>query len=219
MGLQRGHITVAEVEVSGIRSLARADLTLLLEKRPQVQLQSIRDSHHRIARAVAAGLSNIDVAAICGISANRVAVLKSDPAFVELTAHYRATVTADWVQSADSFMEVATANMLKAEVMLSDKLDDAIDKNEMLPTRDLIAISSDRADRFGYGKTQKNLNINVDFAANLERARQRASRARDVTPSPSLAPQIEAPHSRPQSVSASAPAQTLAPRPPSFRRV
>jgi len=196
MGLQRGHISAAKVEITDIRSLERSDLSLLLEKRPKVQIQSLRDSHHRVARAVASGLSNIDVAAICGISANRVSVLKDDPAFSDLVAHYRGIVTADWVASADSFMEVATANMLKAEVMLSDKLDDAIAEGKPLPTRDLLAISRDAADRFGYGKMQKNLNVNVDFAAQLEAARRRSSQARVVEAvpmSPQMVPQASPP--------------------------
>lgn len=177
MGLQRGHIVAQQPEVSGIRSLARQDLSLLLEKRPDKPLQSLRDTHHRIARAVAAGLPNDEVAQSCGISYNRVSMLKKDPAFQELVAHYRAIVTVEYVRSVDSFMEVATANMLKAAVMLSDKLDDAMEKGEFLPTRDLIAIHDTGADRFGYGKMQKNLNVNVDFAAQLEAARKRSRTA------------------------------------------
>jgi hypothetical protein len=136
---------------------------------------------------VAAGLSNVDVAAICGITANRVAVLKADPAFTELCAHYRGIVTADYVQSADSYLEVLLANKLKAEVMLGDKLDAAIDGDEVLPTRDLMAISRDAADRTGHGKVQTNMNVNVDFAAKLEAARKRSSQAR--VSSPGLAPE------------------------------
>jgi len=62
--------------------------------------------------------------------------------------------------------------------MISDKIDAAIEADEPLPMRDLIAITSDRADRFGYGKTQRNINLNVDFAAQLEAARKRSSGAR-----------------------------------------
>ena len=84
MVLQRGKLTAATPEVSGIRVLARADLSVLLEKRPKTELKSLTDKHHRIARACAAGLSNVDVAAICGITATRVSMLKQDPAFTEL---------------------------------------------------------------------------------------------------------------------------------------
>lgn len=188
MVLQRGKLDVAVPEITGIRSLARQDLTVLLEKRPQVTLKSVTDKHHRIARAVAAGLSTGDVAAICGITATRVSILKSDPAFIELCAHYRGLVTADYVASTDSYLEVLLANKLKAEVMLGDKLDAAIDGDEFLPTRDLMAISRDAADRTGHGKVQTNMNVNVDFASKLEAARRRSAGARVIEHGPSLAP-------------------------------
>jgi hypothetical protein len=180
--LKSGHLNAAQPEISGIRVLARADLSVLLEKRPQTLLKSLSDGHHRVARAVAAGLSNLDVAAITGRTATRIAMLKQDPAFIELVAHYRGIVTSDYVTSVDSYMEVATSNMLKAETMLGDKLDEAQDSGETLPTRDLIAISRDAADRFGYGKMQKNLNVNVDFASQLEAARKRSSQSRAQPP-------------------------------------
>lgn len=190
---QRGRIATIEPEVSGLRVLARADLSLLLEKRPAVQLQTLRDTHHRVARAVAAGLPNGEIATLCGISYNRVSILKGDPAFMELVAHYRAIVTAEFVRSVDSYMEVATSNMLKAEVMLAEKLDKAIDGDETLPTKDLLAISRDAADRFGYGKMQKNLNVNVDFAAQLEAARKRSRSPAMIEVGSSAQPAPEAP--------------------------
>ena len=206
MSLQRGKLTVATPEVSGIRVLVRADLSVLLEKRPQTQLKSLTDGHHRVARAVAAGLSNVDAAAITGRTANRIAVLKQDPAFAELVAHYRGIVTADYVQSADSYLEVLLANKLKAEVMLGDKLDAAIDGDEVLPTRDLMAISRDAADRTGHGKVQTNMNVNVDFASKLEAARKRSSQAR--VSSPGLAPETGHP-----------PGTVMSLGPTSFRRL
>ena len=209
MTLQRGHTTAAIPEITGIRSLARADLSVLLEKRPKTELKSITDKHHRIARAVAAGLSNIDVAAICGITANRVAILKVDRTFIELSAHYRGIVTADFVAATDSYLEVLLANKLKAEVMLGDKLDAAIDGDEFLPTRDLMAIARDAADRTGHGKVQTNMNVNVDFASKLEAARRRSATARGPT-SPS-APPLAPEHA--------SPAASLTLGPSNFRRV
>ncbi len=206
MTLQPGRLDVATPEISGIRVLTRADLSVLLEKRPPAVLKSITDKHHRVARAVATGLSNVDVAAICGITATRVAMLKADPAFIELCAHYRGLVTADYLRQTDSYLEVLLSNKLKAEVLLGDKLDDAIDGGETLPTRDLMAISRDAADRTGHGKVQTNMNVNVDFAAKLEAARRRSSQARGLAPP--LAPEPSA-----------APGPDLVLGPTSFRRL
>lgn len=214
--LQRGHSSIAPVpEISDIRPISRTDLSHLTEKRQPQALQSLRDNHHRIARAIAGGLSNADVAATCGISISRVSILRADPSFAELISHYRSILTAEWAQ-ADTVIEFMRGNALKAQAMLSDKLDDAAEKNEFLPTRDLVAISELGLDRTGYGKVNKNVNINVDFAARLEAARLRSDRAREVRqieaqPSPPLAPQSRPEHqpNAPHSVVSAAPASPL----------
>jgi hypothetical protein len=137
---------------------------------------------------------------------------------MELVAHYRGLVTAEYIRSIDSFMEVATSNMLKAATLVSDRLDAAMeDGAEALPLTQLMAISDSGADRFGYGKMQKNLNVNVDFAAQLEAARKRSAGARDITPSPTLAPSIGT--SVPQSVPEHAPLPSSAQAPSRFRRL
>lgn len=193
--MQRGKFApVAPVEVSGIRVLERKDLAVLSIARPANVIQNLRDTHHRIARAVASGLSNGDVAATCGISYNRVSILRSDPAFMELVAHYRAVLTAQWAEAADPVTDYLRQNALKAQAMLSDKLDHATEQGEFLPTRDLLGIAELGLDRTGYGKVNKNVNINVDFAAKLEAARQRSDQLRNVRT-------IEAPPTQPQSAS------------------
>jgi DNA-binding CsgD family transcriptional regulator len=189
---------VAPVEVSAIRVLSRADLKVLSIARPINQLQNLRDTHHRIARAVASGLSNGEVAATCGISNNRVSVLRADPAFAELVAHYRAILTAEWAEAADPVADYLRQNALKAQAMLSDKLDHASEQGEFLPTRDLLGIAELGLDRTGYGKVNKNVNINVDFAAKLEQARRRSDELRSVRT-------IEAPPTQPQSVPGESP--------------
>ncbi len=182
MALHRGHIASAPVEVSGLRVLKRDDLAVLTIPRPTTTIANLRDTHHRIARAVAGGLSNGDIAATCGISYNRVSILKSDPAFMELVAHYRAILTAEWAEAADPVTDYLRQNALKAQAMLSDKLDHATEQGEFLPTRDLLGIAELGLDRTGYGKVNKNVNINVDFAAKLEEAKRRSDAAREVRP-------------------------------------
>lgn len=184
MGLQRGHITVKSPEVSDFRSLTRADLALLMEKRPAQTLQTLRDTHHRLARAVAAGLPNTEIAQLCGVSYNRISMLKQDPAFIELVAHYRGLITAEYVRTADPVIDYLANNALKAQAMLSDKLDDFADRGEYLPTRDLLGIAELGLDRTGYGKVNKNLNVNVDFASQLERARKRSRSAQTIDAAP-----------------------------------
>lgn len=180
-------------EIGPIRLLSRSDLAHLTVRREASVVQNLRDNHHRIARAVASGMSTTDVAATCGITINRVSVLKADPAFADLIAHYRAIITTEWAQQ-DTVIEFMRSNALKAQAMISDKLDDAAERNEFLPTRDLLGIAELGLDRTGYGKVNKNVNVNIDFAAKLEAARNRSAQARVINPpieapSPSSSPQ------------------------------
>lgn len=181
-------------EVSDIRVLERADLVVLSQPRPGATIQNLRDSHHRIARAVASGLSNAEVSAATGYSITRINVLRQDPAFKELVAHKRSMIDVEWAEAADPVVELLKSNALKAQAMISDKLDDAMEKGEFLPTRDLLGIGELGLDRTGYGKVNKNVNVNVDFAASLEAARKRSAAVREprtieASRSPPLSPQ------------------------------
>lgn len=163
--------------------MTREDIGLILEKRVGSDGKGItntvarfRDPHHRMARLFASGLRMAEVVERSGYSYARVSTLNGDPAFQNLIAEYREKIDASFVQNQDEFYEQATANMRKAEAMLAEKLEAAEEAGELLPTRDLIAISGDRMDRFGYGKKQTNLNVNADFASLLERAISRSGK-------------------------------------------
>jgi hypothetical protein len=188
LGHGRQHTQIAEV--SNLRSLSRADLVHLTEKRGPLQtIQVLRDTHHRVARAVAAGLPLKEVAELCGRSYAGVRQLTYDPAFKELVAHYRGVVTAEFIAAADPVIDYMRTNALKAQAMLSDKLDKAAEENEFLPTRDLLGIAELGLDRTGYGKVNKNVNVNVDFAASLEAARKRSASVRTIEASSHAGPQ------------------------------
>lgn len=180
MTLKRGKIP-RPFEITGIRELARDDLELLKVKRDPGVVQKLKDPHHNLARLIAAGVRPLAVAAQrAGYSYNRAFILTQDPSFQELIARYRADVHAEFLESVDDFTQLAVGNMLKAERMIAEKLEDA-EEDSSIPMRDLIAIRSDSADRFGYGKKQTNLNVNVDFASQLEAARKRSSRTIETT--------------------------------------
>lgn len=166
--------------VGPIRELTRGDLSVLAIKRQPVHIQTIRDSHHRIARAIASGMRNDEIAATCGISITRVSMLKADPSMQDLIAHYRALITDDWVQTVDPVKDFLKEVTTKSIAMIADKLDTAIEKNETLPSRDLVAFAELGLDRTGYGKERRNFNTNLNFASELERMRKRTSRVNDM---------------------------------------
>lgn len=159
-------------EIASIRPITREDLPRLLGPRDKTAAHPKRlmESHHDVARFLAAGFDNARIAALTGYSANRISVLASAPAMQELVAHYRSKIDEAFIASQDAYFDLATRNMLAAERHIADRIAELDADGEVLPIRDAIAISRDAADRFGYGKKQTNLNVNADFAALLEKA-------------------------------------------------
>lgn len=182
MALHRGKIA-RNPTITAVRALTRDDLMLLNPERKSVMdrngtgvVARLRDPHHRLARLIAAGLRTEELIERTGYSATRIWSIQKDPSFIELVATYRGKVDAAYEREIDEQARAATSNMRKAETMLAIKLEEAEESGELLPTRDLIAITADRMDRFGYGKRQTNMNVNVDFAASLEKARARSAK-------------------------------------------
>ena len=79
----------------------------------------------------------------------------------------------------DQYLDLGMGNMIRAEAMIQDKMDDADEKGEELPLLTLNRLSQDRADRFGYPKTSQ-VEHKHDFAALLDRAIERSGKAREV---------------------------------------
>ena len=170
-------------EVVAVRPLVKADLARLHEpRRGTPQIKKLRESHHHLARLFASGLRIKEVAERTGYSYTRVQSIQASPAFKQLVAEYREMVDRTWLEGLDDYYALGTANMVRAELQIADRLGEAEDAGETLPIRDLIAISRDAADRFGYGKRQTNMNVNADFASLLEKAIARSGKTIDEVP-------------------------------------
>lgn len=194
MTLHRGKLA-KHPTILGVRPLTRDDLAILRERRVGSDrsggiVKRLRDPHHRLARLVAAGLSNIEICERTGRSIGSLSLHKSDPAFQELVAKYREKVDAAYERQMDEYAYVAIQNQLAGEYMIAEHIEEAQETGELLPMRTLLALTADRADRFGYGKRQMNVNVNADFAAVLERAVERTTAARTIDSAP-LAPRAQ----------------------------
>lgn len=152
------------------------------------RLARIRDSHRMVARMVALGLKNIDIASRLGYHANTITRLLHDPAFQELVAQYRQGIDETLYAGADEYFDLLRKNSIAAERMLSDRLALAEEDEELLSTRELVSISRDGADRIGYGKRSTQTNINLDFAARLDKA---IARTKSVGQASSASPREE----------------------------
>lgn len=168
-------------EIESIRAIEREDLPRLLGPRDRTAAHPhrLKESHHEVARFIAAGFEYSRIGTLTGYSYNRIHTLADSPAMKELVAHYRAKIDESFIAAQDAYYDLATRNMLAAERHLSDRIAELDEDGELLPVRDAIAISRDAADRFGYGKKQTNLNVNADFAAMLEKAIERSGKTID----------------------------------------
>lgn len=194
MPLHRGKIATPP-DIVSIRPLTREDLVLIDQKRDPLRsggsaVARFRDPHHRIARLFASGLRGTEVQAQTGFSYNRLSALRNDPAFQQLIAVYRNKIDERFAEGQDEFYETATANMRKAERMIAEQLEEADENDVHLPIKTLDAIAAGRMDRFGYGKRETRLNVNMDFAAQLEGAIARSGKAKVIeATAPQLLPQ------------------------------
>lgn len=176
---------------------------------------TIRASHHKLAQMIAGGMKYTEAAKVLGYHPVRIQQLLADPTFQHLIAEYRdldMTETGDYLSTLQS---VVMSNALNAELQIQQKLSEAEAEGETLPTRDLISISRDGADRLGFGKRSVQTNVNLDFASMLDKAIKRSSGAKTILgesvevqvpsplvqgPQPSLpSPSIEPPDDLPPS--------------------
>lgn len=169
------------------------------------QLDHYRERHHAVARLVAIGATHDHIRRQTGCTFKRISILLNDPSFKELVALYAADVEKIWNRNVDQYLDLGMGNMIRAEAMIQDKLDDADEKGEELPLLTLNRLSQDRADRFGYPKTSQ-VEHKHDFAALLDRAIERSGKAKDVKVIESTAVEVS------EGVSSS---RTLAPSLPS----
>lgn len=160
-----------------VRDLTQADLAMLETERgvqPR-ELTRLRERHHALARALASGLSEGEAAAVTGYDLSRISVLKGDPAFKELLAFYRENVNASYAE-----MHELLAGMSKdAALILRERLED---EPEDFGHGQLLEIAKMGADRTGHGpsSTSTQVNVHVDMAERLERARERVAKAKTI---------------------------------------
>lgn len=161
--------TYSQAKIVSVRPLTEADLEHL--RRPSIpaeRIKNLRDSHHNIARLIASGLNQNEIAMRCGCSIGTISRFKRDPAGADLIAHYRSLKTTDWLADQDSITRLSNSAIGKIVRQYNDHLDESDASGELIPIRTLVAMGSDLMDRFGYGKKSAQLNINVGLAARLE---------------------------------------------------
>lgn len=166
----------ADPEILEVRPLATSDLASLRTRVARDPIKRIRDRHHHIAWLLALGKTHWEIAAECRISPSRISLYLRDPAFMEIVELKRREVQ----ESRREVVDALTAKSTEAMHLAEDEVIRRVkDDPSSIHIRDLNRITTDRMDRFGYGKhtTSDNRNINLNFAANLEAAIARSRKA------------------------------------------
>lgn len=140
-------------------------------------IEQYRESHHAVAKMIAAGMTDSMIRQRTGITMRRLQLLKADPTFMNhLVAHYVQVIEEKWTTNADAYLDLGLGNMIRAEALIADRLDDDPDA---ISIATLNNISQHRADRFGYSKHSR-VDVNIDFASSLDRAIARSSGAKVI---------------------------------------
>jgi uncharacterized protein YerC len=158
-------------QILSVRPLVEADLSVLRQKSaPVARIQAMRDSYHAVARLMASGLNNKEVADATGYSTVRISQFRRDPTMQENVARYRDMITEDWREEQDSISRLSVSAIAKGLRTIHDHFDDADTAGELVPMNRALSVVSDLMDRFGYGKKSQQTNVNVNYAAELEAA-------------------------------------------------
>lgn len=134
-------------------------------------LQRLRQNHHRLAQYLSMGMSDIQAGALCNYSANRISILRNDPAFRELLAHYAANQKEEF----SDFVAASADLSLDMVAHLREMLETAPER--ITPTIALEAIRT-LADRSGNAPLTRtaNLNVNIGMGDKMEGIRERLRR-------------------------------------------
>lgn len=186
----------------------------------QAIIQRFRHSHHVVAMMFASGMELQEIIRRTGFPQRRLMLLYADPTYQELIEHYKKQTVEAFQSAGNEFMELMTGNALIAQRQIRDKLEKAEDLDELLPTKDLLAISSDAADRIGYPKQKESRDtLHVSFSDALDRAIERSGQAKviDHVETDASSSRTELRLSRPSELPQAAPAPVRSA--PSFVRV
>ncbi len=150
MGGRRGEA----IFVGETRPITADDLHEFAEQErvlPDQTLKSLRATHHTIARLLCDGVSQAEISVIVGVSQSRISILKNDPAFAELLAHYAATKARVQV---DMWARLAQLGVSSIEVLEERVLDNP----DLIDSQTLLKIVEAVSDRTGFPK-QTNINV------------------------------------------------------------
>lgn len=169
MNLSFANLRREPTTAEALREVTARDLTNLdaTKDTSEPTVARIRDSHHSLARLIALGKSNEEVAAITGYSPGRISVLRTkDPAFKELVEFYRSRVDEQFLD-----FTYRTAEMRNdALAVLHERI---VEDPDRVENKELIEALKFSADRTGHGpKTKSEVAVNFSLSALIREAEE-----------------------------------------------
>lgn len=160
------------IDASVVRELDEVDLRLMAEENGSEApaLKRLSERHHGLARNIASGMPLNEAAHISGYVASRVSILLADPAFKELVAFYEK----DLAQIRRDRVDMMAGLHSDVLNLITERLEE---EPEKVTIGQLLEIGKFTADRSGMGpqSSTTNVNVNVDLAGRLQRARERVA--------------------------------------------
>lgn len=165
LGSARGGKAGPPLLVEVVRSLTPDDLAAIQSAPPaRIQAQNLvtlRQTHHQLAQLLARGTAVQDASLITGYSGAYISILKTDPAFGELLAHYTAEREAVFADT----MEQLRILGLSFKEELQERLENSpaqFTNREIMDAMDLLLIKS-RPNTGAGGGQRPGINIQVSF--------------------------------------------------------
>jgi len=141
------------------------------------RVQSLRHAHHTMAKLLARGLKDSEVARITNRSPPTVRNFRLVPANAELIDSY----AGDTDEEITSLIDYRRTAMVAAEVKAMEEIIHRLDTvPDQISTSALLAIAANSQDRSGIAKQTVSLNMNLDFGSKLDRARERLAKLQEA---------------------------------------
>ena len=168
------------------------DLPLLSQSLPSPKqtLSQIRHSHHQLARLVAAGRANSDAALLTGYSPTYISILKDDPSFGELVAHYSMQEELAHVDVLERMRLLGLSTLDELQNRLEED-PNGFSNRELMEQADLMLVKPMVATRGGIpiGATSSStpaggVSVNVNFITSPAKDSGHPSASGDSSPGP-----------------------------------
>jgi hypothetical protein len=141
------------------RELTEEDVIILMEDPPRgsetPSIIKLKQSHHKLAQLLAEGVPDIEASLITGYAQSRISILKTDPAFKELLAHYKGIQKDIYI----NVHERLSGMSLDALEEIHSRLEENPEDFSIKELKELVELGFDRS---GFGpKSTQSLDIHL----------------------------------------------------------